>query len=526
MEDPFEQDAAVKAESDAVFGQENTGINFDAYEDIPVEASGRDCPPHADSFEELDLGDIIANNVRRCKYTKPTPVQRYAIPIGLAGRDIMACAQTGSGKTAAFCFPIISGLIKAGYQPTGRQRKALPAALILAPTRELTSQIYEEARKFSYQSGIRPVVIYGGAPVVNQLREMERGCDMLVATPGRLSDLIERARVSLAAIRYLALDEADRMLDMGFEPQIRRIVEGEDMPPTGQRQTMLFSATFPKEIQRLAADFLHDYIFLTVGRVGSSTDLIAQHVEYVQQDQKRETVLDCVNTVEGLTLVFVETKRGADQLEDYLLRQNLPATSIHGDKSQGEREMALRAFRSGKCRILVATDVAARGLDIPHVTHVINYDLPKDIDDYVHRIGRTGRAGKKGLATAFFTDDDFGLARSLQEVLSETGQEVPGWLANIASRHAPYGTKSRRGGGRFGGRDFRKDFGGHNNYSHQRHGGYNSGYGGGGGGYGGGGGGGGYGEYISMLAIAVYCSCFQEQEYEQEKEQMQEPSSC
>ncbi|KAF6242394.1 P-loop containing nucleoside triphosphate hydrolase protein [Scenedesmus sp. NREL 46B-D3] len=311
-----------------------------------------------------------------------------------------------------------------------------------------------------------------------QLREMERGCDMLVATPGRLSDLIERARVSLAAIRYLALDEADRMLDMGFEPQIRRIVE---------------AATFPKEIQRLAADFLHDYIFLTVGRVGSSTDLIAQHVEYVQQDQKRETVLDCVNTVEGLTLVFVETKRGADQLEDYLLRQNLPATSIHGDKSQGEREMALRAFRSGKCRILVATDVAARGLDIPHVTHVINYDLPKDIDDYVHRIGRTGRAGKKGLATAFFTDDDFGLARSLQEVLSETGQEVPGWLANIASRHAPYGTKSRRGGGRFGGRDFRKDFGGHNNYSHQRHGGYNSGYGGGGGGYGGGGGGGGYG---------------------------------
>eukprot|EP00879_Flechtneria_rotunda_P017064 GHRR01017871.1.p1 GENE.GHRR01017871.1~~GHRR01017871.1.p1 ORF type:complete len:293 (+),score=66.43 GHRR01017871.1:139-1017(+) len=172
MEDPFEQDAAVKAESDAVFGQENTGINFDAYEDIPVEASGRDCPPHVDSFDQLDLGDVILNNIRRCKYTKPTPVQRYAIPIGLAGRDIMACAQTGSGKTAAFCFPIISGLLKAGYQPTGRQRKALPAALILAPTRELTSQIYEEARKFSYQSGIRPVVIYGGAPVVNQVRRM------------------------------------------------------------------------------------------------------------------------------------------------------------------------------------------------------------------------------------------------------------------------------------------------------------------------------------------------------------------
>ncbi|KIY96932.1 ATP-dependent RNA helicase [Monoraphidium neglectum] len=415
MEDPFEQDEARKAESDAVFGKENTGINFDAYEDIPVETSGHDVPAHVDTFEELDLGEGLMANIRRCKYTKPTPVQKYAIPIGLGGRDMMACAQTGSGKTAAFCFPIIAGLLKSGYQPTGRQRKAFPAALVLAPTRELTSQIFDEARKFSYQSGIRPVVIYGGAPVVNQLREIERGCDILVATPGRLSDLIERARVSLSAIRYLALDEADRMLDMGFEPQIRRIVEGEDMPPAGHRQTMLFSATFPKEIQRLAADFLHDYIFLTVGRVGSSTDLIAQHIEYMQPDQKKETVLDCVNTVEGLTLVFVETKRGADQLEDYLLRHSLPATSIHGDKTQAEREMALRAFRSGKCRILVATDVAARGLDIPHVTHVINYDLPKDIDDYVHRIGRTGRAGKKGLATAFFTDEDIGLARSLNE---------------------------------------------------------------------------------------------------------------
>ena len=418
-------------------------------------------PAHVDSFEDLDLGDALMSNIRRCKFTKPTPVQKYAIPIGLNGRDMMACAQTGSGKTAAFCFPIIAGLLKAGYQPTGRQRKAFPAALVLAPTRELTSQIYTEATKFSYQSGIRPVVVYGGAPVVNQLRDIERGCDILVATPGRLSDLIERARVSLSCIRYLALDEADRMLDMGFEPQIRRIVEGEDMPPAGHRQTMLFSATFPREIQRLAADFLHDYIFLTVGRVGSSTDLIAQHVEYMQADQKKETVLDCVNTVEGLTLVFVETKRGADQLEDYLLRHNLPATSIHGDKTQAEREMALRAFRSGKCRILVATDVAARGLDIPHVTHVINYDLPKDIDDYVHRIGRTGRAGKKGLATAFFTDEDTGLARALNEVLSETGQEVPGWLANLAARHAPYGQKGRGGGrGRFGGRDFRKDHGG------------------------------------------------------------------
>lgn len=169
MEDPFAQDEALKAESDAVFGKENTGINFDAYEEIPVETSGQDVPMHVDSFEELELGEALMSNIRRCKFTKPTPVQKYAIPIGLHGRDMMACAQTGSGKTAAFCFPIIAGLLKSSYQPTGRQRKAYPAALILAPTRELTSQIYEEARKFSYQTGIRPVVIYGGAPVVNQV---------------------------------------------------------------------------------------------------------------------------------------------------------------------------------------------------------------------------------------------------------------------------------------------------------------------------------------------------------------------
>ena len=315
---------------------------------------------------------------------------------------------------------------------------------------------------------------------------MERGCDVLVATPGRLSDLVERARVSLSRVGYLALDEADRMLDMGFEPQIRRIVEGEDMPRTGERQTLLFSATFPKEIQRLAADFMHNYIFLAVGRVGSSTDLIVQHIEYVAGSDKRQVLLDLINTVEGLTLVFVETKRGADALEDFLCGNGFPATSIHGDRSQQEREAALRSFRSGRTPILVATDVAARGLDIPHVTHVINFDLPADIDDYVHRIGRTGRAGKKGLATAFFSDKDAPLARGLAELLTETNQEVPGWLANMGARASfgGGGGRGRRGGGKFGGRDFRQD---REHRSGGGGGGYGGGgYGGGGGGYGGG----------------------------------------
>lgn len=488
--DPFAEDEATKEEADTLFGGENTGINFDAYEDIPVEVSGRDAPDPIKSFEDIDLGPALLSNVRRCKYSKPTPVQRYSIPIGIGGRDMMACAQTGSGKTAAFCFPIIASILKKGFQPGPRGRKAFPLALVLSPTRELSSQIYDEARKFTYQTGVRPVVVYGGAPQMQQLRELERGCDFLVATPGRLIDIMDRARVSLERVGYLALDEADRMLDMGFEPQIRRIVEGENMPRPGERQTLLFSATFPKEIQRLASDFMHDYVFLTVGRVGSSTELIVQVVEYVPASEKRQMLLDLMQSVEkGLTLIFVETKKGADSLEDFLVHNGIQATSIHGDRTQGEREAALRSFRTGRTPVLVATDVAARGLDIPHVTHVINYDLPTDIDDYVHRIGRTGRAGKKGLATAFFSEKDSTIAAKLQELLTETNQEVPGWLQNMAQRSGSYGSRGRRGGGgnRFGGRDFRQERGGASGGA----GGY--GAAGGGGGYGGGGGGGGYG---------------------------------
>ncbi|XP_056171138.1 DEAD-box ATP-dependent RNA helicase 37-like [Syzygium oleosum] len=464
--------------------QENAVINFDAYEDIPVEATGDNVPPPANTFADIDLGDALNLNIQRCKYVKPTPIQRHAIPISLAGRDLMACAQTGSGKTAAFCFPIISGIMRGQYVQRPRGRIAYPLALILSPTRELSIQIHEEARKFSYQTGVKVVVAYGGAPIVQQLRELERGVEILVATPGRLVDLLERARVSLQMIQYLALDEADRMLDMGFEPQIRKIVEQTGMPPRGIRQTMLFSATFPKEIQRLASDFLSNYIYLTVGRVGSSTDLIVQRVEYVHESDKRSHLMDLLhaqieNGVHGkqaLTLVFVETKRGADSLENWLYTNGFPATTIHGDRSQQERELALRSFKSGRTPILVATDVAARGLDIPHVAHVVNFDLPNDIDDYVHRIGRTGRAGKTGLATAFFNENNSSLARPLVELMQEANQEVPAWLPRYASR-SHGGGKNRRSGGRFGGRDFRRE-GSFNRGTDHYGGGYNStGYG-------------------------------------------------
>jgi ATP-dependent RNA helicase DDX3X len=350
--------------------KQQSGINFEKYDDIPVEASGQGVPEPVTRFTNPPLDDHLLSNIELSGYKVPTPVQKYSIPIVMGGRDLMACAQTGSGKTGGFLFPILAQAFQNGpsapAQQAGgggfsRQRKAYPTSLILAPTRELVSQIYDEARKFAYRSWVKPCVVYGGADIGSQLRQIERGCDLLVATPGRLVDLIERGRISLAAIKYLVLDEADRMLDMGFEPQIRRIVEGEDMPPTAGRQTLMFSATFPRDIQMLARDFLKEYIFLSVGRVGSTSENITQKIEYVEDADKRSVLLDILHTHgAGLSLIFVETKRMADSLSDFLINQGFPATSIHGDRTQREREKALEMFKNGRCPILVATAVAAR----------------------------------------------------------------------------------------------------------------------------------------------------------------------
>lgn len=506
--------------------KQQTGINFANYDDIPIEASGSDVPEPVNTFTNPPLDDHLLSNIKLASYTTPTPVQKYSIPIVMGGRDLMACAQTGSGKTGGFLFPILAQAFKNGPSAVpntaaggqfsyGRQRKAYPTSLILAPTRELVSQIFDEARKFAYRSWVRPCVVYGGADIGSQLRQIERGCDLLVATPGRLVDLIERGRISLCNIKYLVLDEADRMLDMGFEPQIRRIVEGEDMPPVADRQTLMFSATFPRDIQMLARDFLKDYIFLSVGRVGSTSENITQKVEYVEDQDKRSVLLDILHThgAAGLTLIFVETKRMADSLSDFLINQSFPATAIHGDRTQRERERALEFFRSGRCPILVATAVAARGLDIPNVTHVINYDLPTDVDDYVHRIGRTGRAGNTGISTAFFNRGNRGIVRELIDLLKEAHQEVPAFLETIAREGSFGGGRGGRGGrGRGGGatRDMRRaggggggGFGGGSSYGGNSYGGapagppgggYSSGGYGGGAGYGGGySGGGGYG---------------------------------
>lgn len=469
---PADRNERVEQE---LFATGNTGINFDKYEDIPVEASGDDVPPNISSFDEIEMTEIITSNIQMAKYTRPTPVQKFAIPIIMGGRDLMACAQTGSGKTAAFLVPILNSVFSRGpelfsFKPRtmGRRSKQYPVALVLAPTRELATQIYVEARKFAYRSRVRPCVVYGGAPLEEQLRDLEKGCHLLVATPGRLTDMLKRDRVGLDNCRFLVLDEADRMLDMGFEPQIREIVESSTMPKTGDRQTLMFSATFPKEIQMLARDFLDRYIFLAVGRVGSTSENITQKIYWVEEHDKRNNLIDLLSATEAfdkdnLTLVFVETKRSVDQLADYLHHHTFPATAIHGDRSQRDREEALRHFRSGRCPIMVATAVAARGLDIPNIKHVINFDLPSDIEEYVHRIGRTGRMGNLGVATSFFNEKNRNLVRDLVELISETKQEMPTWLESInneqrnaySSHNRRGGGAKRYGGGGFGSRDYR-----------------------------------------------------------------------
>eukprot|EP00658_Telonema_sp_P-2_P080424 TRINITY_DN8003_c0_g1_i12.p1 TRINITY_DN8003_c0_g1~~TRINITY_DN8003_c0_g1_i12.p1 ORF type:complete len:523 (-),score=104.01 TRINITY_DN8003_c0_g1_i12:293-1861(-) len=424
-----------------LFGDaKEAGSAIEAY-DIPVKRSGSDMPEPLDSFNSALIHQGVLDNINRAKYTHPTPVQKHSIPVIAAGRDLMSCAQTGSGKTAAFLVPIISHLLNSPPAPQVDSRAA-PSALILSPTRELATQIFAEASKFTFRTPIRPVVVYGGASMRDQIGELRRGCNLLIATPGRLEDLMERGHVMLRGVAHLCLDEADRMLDMGFEPQIRRIVQQADMPE--DRQTLMFSATFPPLIQRMAADFMRDHVFLAVGITGSTTKNITQKFEPVENQRDKDSLLlDVLHAVPGLTIIFVETKRMADELEYYLRCEELSATSIHGDRDQREREDAIRTFKAGTTPYLVATDVASRGLDVPNVAHVINYDLPRDIDSYVHRIGRTARAGNTGIATSFVSQRrDANLAHSLVDILVESKQEIPGWLDNMGAHRGRAGPKS------------------------------------------------------------------------------------
>ena len=362
------------------------------------------------TFDELGLAKEVLDAVRDAGYKHPTPIQEQAIPLVLKGRDVMGLAQTGTGKTAAFTLPIVNQLL-------GGPRRT--RALVLTPTRELCVQVEESVHKYARHSQLSVVSVYGGVPLEPQQRKLRAGVDIVVATPGRLIDHLERQNVVFDDLEVLVLDEADRMLDMGFAPQINRIVA--DIP--SYRQTLLFSATMPPEVEALARKYLRKPIVVQVGRRSGAANTVTHAVYPVPRDRKSSLLAQLLREVElDSVLVFTRTKHGADRVVRHLERENISSTAMHADKTQPQRTRALEDFKSGKVRVLVATDIAQRGLDISGITHVINYDVPQQAEDYVHRIGRTGRAAKEGDAFTFMAPDEIAMVKSIERVI---GQPIP-----------------------------------------------------------------------------------------------------
>ncbi|HET6612035.1 MAG TPA: DEAD/DEAH box helicase [Kofleriaceae bacterium] len=344
-------------------------------------------------FSDLGLAAPLLRAAQTAGYQQPTPIQREAIPPVLAGRDVLGCAQTGTGKTAAFAMPILQRLAEsAGKKPRLR-------ALVLTPTRELASQVADSFRTYGKGMRLSYSVVFGGVSDRPQIATLRRGVDALIATPGRLLDLMQQGHVHLEQIEYLVLDEADRMLDMGFLPDVKRVIA--KIPAA--RQTLLFSATMPPDIRSLADSLLSDPVRVAVTPVASTVEAIAQRLYFVDKKNKPRLLVDLLQNDAEMrhTLVFTRTKHGANRVVEKLDKIGLRAAAIHGNKSQAARERAMNGFRSGKIRLLIATDIAARGIDVDGITHVINYDLPNEPETYVHRIGRTGRAGATGIAVSF-----------------------------------------------------------------------------------------------------------------------------
>lgn len=399
------------------------------------------------TFDETPFPTSIVEKLKS-SFKEPTPIQSQAWPLTLAGRDFVGLAETGSGKTLGYLLPAI---VHIQAQPALRPGDG-PVALVLAPTRELAIQIQVECSKFSGVCRMRNTCLYGGVSKGPQIRELERGVEIVIATPGRLLDCLSMRKTNLRRVTFLILDEADRMLDMGFEPQIRKILE--QIRP--DRQTLMWSATWPKEVQGLARDFLRDQIQIAIGTTDiTANKRIIQIVDVVHDSEKKDRLVKILESAlgQGRILIFTETKKGADRLSRDLTMHGYKVRSIHGDKTQQERESVLADFKSGRVPVMIATDVASRGLDIKDVKVVINYDFPSCIEDYVHRIGRTGRAGASGTSYTFFTANNYRLARDLIKVLSEAGQEINPQLHSFVDA-ADRSSKSRmnsRWGGRGGG---------------------------------------------------------------------------
>lgn len=361
-------------------------------------------------FEMLGLAPALSTALKDAGLKKPTPIQNKAIPLALEGHDILGLAQTGTGKTLAFGLPLIQHLLNQPGKPDPKTTKAL----ILAPTRELVNQIAESLRNLTKKTKIRVVTVVGGQSINTQMKQLGRGTDILVATPGRLIDLMKRRAVYLSRARSLVLDEADQMLDMGFIHALREIAPQLGTP----RHTMLFSATMPKQMEELSGTYLQNPKRVQVAPPGKAADKITQSVHFVSKAGKPAKLREILSSdPNALTLVFARTKHGAERLMKGLVADGFNTASIHGNKSQGQRDRALKNFRDGKINVLVATDVAARGIDIPGVAYVINYDLPEVADNYVHRIGRTARAGREGEAIALCAPEEGNLLRQIQKLM-------------------------------------------------------------------------------------------------------------
>jgi ATP-dependent RNA helicase RhlE len=364
-------------------------------------------------FDELGLSPDLLKTVEEEGYTEPTPVQERAIPLVLEGRDVLAAAQTGTGKTAAFTLPILDRLrvhANTSFSPARHPVRAL----VLTPTRELAVQVAEAIATYGRKVPLRSTVVYGGVPLDPQIKELRAGVEILVATPGRLLDLVGQSAANLGQAEILVLDEADRMLDMGFMPDIRRILD----LLVGRRQTLLFSATFSDDIKRLAGSILNNPETIEVARHGTAAETVRQLVYPVDRDRKEELLAHLVTEGDWhQVLVFTRTKLAASRLAAWLDRHGVASTAIHSDRAQSDRTKALEAFKAGEVRVLVATDVAARGLDIDALPHVVNFELPWNPEDYVHRIGRTGRAGATGDAISLVCIDEADLLRGVQRLL-------------------------------------------------------------------------------------------------------------
>ena len=375
--------------------------------------------PRPVPFETLGLEPSLIEGIRVRGFSATTPIQSAVIPIVMDGTDLIGCADTGTGKTAAFLLPILNRMLKA--RAAAPEERGFTRVLILAPTRELCVQLEDDVQGFTYHTDLTSIAVYGGVPMDAQERALKSGVDIVVATPGRLMDHMRNSAVAFDKLDTLVLDEADRMMDMGFWPDVRRIVAA--LPDAAARQTLLFSATMPDDVMRLADEVVRQAKYVQIGSAGGPAKSITHTVENVPAGQKAEWLAKFLRRTDGPVLVFVRTKSGAERLARRLAASGLKAAALHADRTQAQRTQAVEGFRSGRYRVLVATDVAARGLDIDGITHVVNYEVPSSRETYVHRVGRTGRADATGTALTLVAPEE---TRALQALQRSFGLELQG----------------------------------------------------------------------------------------------------